>query len=72
MLNQGSPAYDMKKAVIYAQLSIESNPNYPMGYFALAHAYYMQNNPDNRTLIAENLQKALSLNPDSYNSYELR
>jgi len=71
MLSNKDGLYDIDKAIGYAQKSIETNPNYPMGYFALAQAYYMQNDAKNHSVIEENLKKSLELNPNGYNSYEL-
>lgn len=70
--NKWSKAHDLNKAIEYAKLSIENNPNYPMGYYALAYAYYMMNDPQYHQTIQENLDKSIELNPNGYNSYELR
>ena len=71
MANKWSDAYNLDKAIEYAQLSIENNPNYPMWYYALAQAYYMMNDSIHKQIIEENLNKSIELNPNGYNSYEL-
>lgn len=71
MLSNKDGLYDIPKAIEYAEKSIEKNPSYPMGYFALAQAYYMQNDASNHTKMEEALKKSIELNPNGYNSYEL-
>jgi tetratricopeptide (TPR) repeat protein len=71
MISNKDGLYDIPKAIEYAEKSIETNPSYPMGYFALAQAYYMQNDASNHPKMEEVLKKSIELNPNGYNSYEL-
>lgn len=68
-LNPENP--DIDASIEYAQSSIETNPNYPMGYVALAKAYYMLNNDEYSTEIENNASKSIELNPNNSYAYEL-
>lgn len=60
---------NIEKSIEYAKKSIESYPDYPMGYIALARGYYMLNDTKYNTDIETNLNKAIALNPNTYLGY---
>lgn len=60
---------NIEKSIEYAKKSIESYPDYPMGYIALARGYYMLNDTKYNTEIETNLNKAIELNPNTYLGY---
>lgn len=61
---------DIDKSIEYAKLSIQSFPDYPMWYFALARWYYMLNDRKYDKLIEENLWKSIKLNPNWFAAYK--
>ncbi len=62
---------DIDKSIQYAQASIKSFPDYPMGYVALARGLYMKNDKKYNKDIEENLEKSIKLNPNGYYAYEI-
>lgn len=66
-LNWLKPNID--KSVEFAQISIESYPNYPMWYVAFAKWLYMKNDPKYNKEIEDSLNKSINLNPNGYFAY---
>lgn len=66
-LNPENPEID--KAIDYAKKSIESYPDYPMWYVALARWYYNKDYKLYWEEIEENLTKSINLNENWYRSY---